>query len=440
MNKHYVFEWWKQQRCRTLKEQDIPAAAGQPDPVGMQAPMTDPNMQQTPPQGDDPNIANMMQQNIPQQQPAPEDISQDPDAPDMPEEQPDQDFEQWKKTYFKESISGDSNKMMDMLKQWRDKPDLEPYQWKFVEDNWNIQLLRQNSNIEKASKEIRRNLKDQLDENNPATSVVNNITAVLETETMLNQIFLKLNGYAGLKGDLHRKYIASLLGAVQVGSGGNTEDVIFNERNYSIMVSTRFNARWGDVAIGNWALREDDPQRYLTEPELQRLEGGSPEEREVLRRRIVMESISDLYNTRAFVINVVGEDGTIYHLGWDLSNSLRSAYTTGKLIVRARHHQNSEAMITDDGEIVPFVDIEVVYTKETGEQDPEGMPAVEHKPFMERRDGMLFLSADLETIRDAATSFQGAVFKEVPYRGNPSDLNVMKRCVYSAHELLMRQC
>jgi len=35
---------------------------------------------------------------------------------------------------------------------------------------------------------------------------------------------------------------------------------------------------------------------------------------------------------------------------------------------------------------------------------------------------------------------QGTDFKETPYQGNPSDLKALKKCVYSAHDMLMRQC
>ena len=53
---------------------------------------------------------------------------------------------------------------------------------------------------------------------------------------------------------------------------------------------------------------------------------------------------------------------------------------------------------------------------------------------------MLFLTAGLPTIKEAAESMQGTEFKEISYAGNPSDLKALKRCVYSAHDLLMRRC
>jgi hypothetical protein len=430
----------------SLKEFEIPPTTSPGDPSGGGPPTTDANTglgavgnttTDTSDQNDshaDPNIANQMPQE-------PDDISNDPPTPDMPEEKTDvKDFEKWKNEYLQESIKGDTNKLTDMLSMVRDKEGLQRVQRKFVDDNWNVQLIRQNANVEKASKEIRRNIKDQLDRNNPATSVVNHMAAVLETDPNLNNIFIKLSGYGGLKGDLHRKFIAALIGAVQVGSGANTEDLIYNEKDYSILVSTRLNAEWGDVMLGNWSMKEDDADRYLSEPEKKRLDEGSPEEKDVIRRRVILESIVHQFQTRAFVITVVADDGSIATLGWDIAGSLKAAYADGKLIVKTKVSDSSEAMITDEGQVVPYMDLSIYYGKETGEQNEDGSPEVEELSFIEKRNGMLFLTADLKVIKEAASSMQGIVFKEAPYNGNPSDLLTLTRCIYTAHDLLMRKC
>jgi hypothetical protein len=436
MHNHNLEDW--------LVEQDIPGFGGggipaQPDPAGGQAPMSDPNQGMAPNvqgPGGDPNITNM-QQAMPTEEP---DISQDPQSPDMPESKNDgDDFEVWKNGFMKEAIAGDVQKMKEMLSDVRDK-ELLAYQEKFVNDNWNICMIRENSNYATASKQIRKLIKEQLDKNNPATTVVNHITDTIVNDPFLESRYITISGYGGLKGDLHRKHIAALTGSVQVGSGANEEDIIFNENDYSIQMSTRFNAQWGEVMIGPWSLREDDPDRYLSEPELRRLEGGSPEERDVLRRRVVMESIAHAYEDRAFIINVVADDGTIHHFGWDLASSLRGAYSEGKVIVKTRHSDNSEAIIDDDGKIIPMIDLDILYMKETGSVDVDGMPEKEEINFMRRRNGMLFLTADLHTVRESASMLQGAVFKETPYRGNPSDLKELKRCVFSSNDLLMKRC
>jgi len=153
-----------------------------------------------------------------------------------------------------------------------------------------------------------------------------------------------------------------------------------------------------------------------------------------------MESIAEAFKRRAFLINVVAEDGTNYTLGWDLSGSLRGAYTDGKLVVKTIQSENSDAMIDDDGKIIPYVDIKIKYMKETSNVDADGKPIMEEHDFMERIDGILFLTAQLQIIREASTAFSGIVFKENAYKGNPSDLKVLMRCIPSAPELLMRNC
>lgn len=410
-----------------LFEEEIPMQ--NPGIEEPQAPSPEPSASNPPPQEMHPPV---QQQELP-------DISSDPQHPDMPEEMEPQDFEQWKDTFFREAIRGDASKLLDLIQQVRDL-ELEPYPRKFVEDNLQIVFLRQNANIDKACRQIRTLIRDELDQNSPSVSLVNHIFTTLESMPELNNIFIKLKGLLGMKGDLHRKFISALIGAVQVGSGSNNEDVIYNEKDYSIRLSTRFNDKWGRVEIGKWSLHEDDPDRYLTDPEQKRLEEGSPEEKDVLRRRIVMESIAETFRKRAFIVNVVGKDGTVYTLGWDLATSLRSAYADGKLVVKTMRSENSEAMIDSDGAIVPFVDLKIKYIKETGEIDEHGQAGKEEHEFIEKIDGILYLTAQHQILQEAASSFQGIVWKESPYRGAPSDLVTLMRCVPSASECLLRFC
>ena len=432
-----VYEDW------LVVEQDIPPLAGQPDmpagTAGAGALGSGPGgFPQAGPAGTDPNQQppdpNITQQGLPEQ---PDDVTQDPQTPDMPEEGEDLDFEQWKVKYFKQSVIGDPNEMLDLLKQVRER-SLEPYERKFVEDNIQIQYLRQNANVKSASDKIRKLIKEELDKNNPSVSLVNHLDEILKTMPELTNVFIKITGLLGAKGDGHRKYIAALLNAVQVGSGGNTEDIVLNDKEYSIGISTRFNSLFGDVSIGKWELKEDDPEKFLKEPELRRLENGSPEEKDALRKRIIAESIADKFKTRAFIFNVVDNDGTVIFLGWDLANSLRSAFKDGKLIVKLTKSDNSEAMIEDNGAIVAFMDMKINYRKPTGKLDADGNKDYQELPFMERREGFLFLTATSSLLSEAATTLQGMSCKLIPYNGNPSDLKALARSAPDATELLLR--
>ena len=435
MHKAVLEEWLNEaEGDPAINPSGNPPAQGLGIPPAQDAPPADPNAPVPPQAKEDPNIN--AQSNQDEEAP---DRSEDPEAPDMPEEEEKQNFEEWQDTFFRESTKNDPSKLIDLIQQIRDT-DLESYPRKFVEDNLQICFLRQNANIDKASKEVRKLIKNELDQNNPAKSLVGHINSALKTMPELNNVFIKIKGLLGSKGDMHRKYVSSLIGGIQVGNGGNSEDIIYNEKDFSIRISTRFNDKWGRVEIGKWALKEEDPETYLTEPEQRRLEEGSPEERDVLRRRIVMESIADHFKKRAFIVHVVDKDGTINMLGWDLGASLRNAYTEGKLIVKTILSQNSEALINDDGKIVPAVDLKIVYLKETGELDEDGKPVTEENDFIERIDGILYLTGSQQILKEASTSFSGIIWQEIPYSGNPSDLKVLMRCVPNAPEILMRQC
>lgn len=385
----------------------------------------------------DPN-ANAQQQQEPE--PEQDDAMQDPQHPDMPEpDNANQNFEEWKNEFFALAIKGDPNEMIASLKDIRDR-DLDPTQRKFVEDNLQIQYFRQDSNIYKASQEIRRTIRQQLDKNYPATNLATYITQTLEKFPDLNEIFYKLPGFYGMKGDLHRKFIASLLSAVQVGGGGNREDLVYSEKDYSINISTRFSTEWGEIQLGKWSIQEDDPQRYLEEPELARLQDGSPEEKNVLRHRVTIASIAERFRTRAFIIHTVSTDGVINCLGWDLGDSLTGGYTDGYLRVRNRTVGTQDAMINAEGEVIKITEPEVKFLLKTGKHDITGKPEQKEEDFLKQITGNLYFVGDMKLLRSAGSALQGFVFKEVPYNGNPSDLKSYQRCIPSLQEMLMRKC
>ena len=247
----------------------------------------------------------------------------------------------------------------------------------------------------------------------------------------------------GAKHDLHRKFIAALLGAVQFGSGADSEDLLFEDLpdNLSVKISTRFSARWGEVILGGWMLREDDPESLLKNPELHRLENGSPEEKDVLRRRVVMESIARRYKERAFIINVVGTDGTIYHLGLDLGVCLRTAYIDGKLVVRNKSSDALEAFIDKEGAIITIPEMSILYVKDAEDVTDPSQPEKEELELIKHKNGHLVLTAPLDLIKEISTTLQGIKFKETPFQGNPTDVLRQMRCVPTPSEMIItRDC
>ena len=371
-----------------------------------------------------------------------DDLTQDPQVPDMPEGISDDgaDFEDWRQEFFDLAIKADTNDMIDAIGQVRDR-QLDAAQRRFVEDNLEVVLFRQDANLDKASKEIRKLISQELDRNYPSVSVMQHINNTLESYPLLRNVYIKMAGMGSRKASYHRQFIASLLGAVVVGGGGGKEDMIFPARDYSINISSRFYTKFGDISLGKWTMQEDDPEKFLSDSELERLEEGSPEEKRVLRRRIVLESIATKYNNRAFLINIVEPDnGALHSFAWDVAEGLRAGYKEGKLVVRKRKTEFRDAQIDDNGAIIPLFDLSVLYRQEGSSTDDMGNPKTDEVPFMERRDGTLYLTASQETLQELAGGMPGMFYNSQAWEGNPSDIVDLMRCRPSIVEALMRRC
>lgn len=416
-----------------LEQDDLPMQmpAGMPDMGGQ------PNM---PNDQGDPNIANMPD-GEPSQDMGDDDITNDPQSPDMEDfSDNSSDFEEWRKEFFDLAIKGDANLILDAIGQVKDRKLTAP-QRRFVEDNFQIALLRQDANFDKASKEIRKLMNQELDRNNPSVSIMEHLKNTLQSYPVINDIFVKLAGQGAFKAELHRRMIGALLGAVQTGSGGNRQDLIYPARDYSINISTRFYTEFGNVNIGKWTLQEDDPGRYLTEPELERLQEGSPEEKRVLRRRICLESISTKFSTRAFLVHVLEPDtGTLHSFAWDVSEALHAGYKEGLLVVRKRKSSFRDAMIDDNGDILPLFEYSINYKQNTGELNKFGVSQSEEVPFLEQRNGSLYLLADSALLQQISGGMPGMRYHSQPYQGNPSDIIMLMRCAPSTVEMMMRRC
>jgi hypothetical protein len=137
---------------------------------------------------------------------------------------------------------------------------------------------------------------------------------------------------------------------------------------------------------------------------------------------------------------VLADNGTIYFIGLDLSNVLRSGYDNGVLTVSTFQNDASEALFDAEGNLTTLQDIKIQYQKETGEMDENGSPLKDKTEFLVKKDGMLLINASLETLMDAAGNVNGLSIKELPFNGNPSDLINLIRCVPSSPELILRNC
>ena len=382
-----------------------------------------------------------------QQNPPPEDdVTQDPELPDFDDQQEEEEskkkmsFEEWKHKFLHLSTKSDVGEMLDMIGKIRERPNLEPHNRKFVEDNLQILLYRQEDSVRAATKKIRQLIKEDLDRTNPGTVLMQHIMTVLGEDQSLFQNFIKFSGLFSLKADLHRKFICALLGAVQVGGGGTRPDILYVGPDYTIGISTRCATQFEEINLGKWYLKVNDPEKYLTESELDDLHDGSPDLKQALRRKVQMESIADKFEERAFLVHVIQMDGTVFGLGWDLGDSLTASYKDGKTIIRAKKSEEKNAMITSDGKVVPLENAEILYVRESGETDDNGKPEMIEVPFIEQKDGNLYLSTELKTLQNAASTLTGMFFKEFPYNGNPSEVPAIRNCVPSVSEMINKKC
>lgn len=370
------------------------------------------------------------QTNQPEQPEQPEQSGLEP-TPDVPENNDEIEFNTWRNEFFKLAVCGDTDKMIDSINEIKDQ-NLDSAQMKFVDDNLKILLLRQDANFDKVSKNIRKSLKTDLDQSHPGVSLLQVISPEVNSNPVLNEIIIKLFGFHGLKGELHRKFIAALTGSIQVGGGGEKEDLVFNEKEYSINISTRMAGSFGEITIGKWSLKENDASKFLAEPEMTRLQEGSPEEKKALAHRIVLDSIAEKFKTRAFFIQVVTVDGNVYSIGWDIGESLKDAYRDGKLIIKSDMSSDSDAFIGEDGKIIALKNIGI-YAKSGDENEQKEMP------FIENRSGILYFTADLDTMNSIGSSISGMMFQSQPFTGSPEQFRELTRATPDLATLLLRR-
>lgn len=373
----------------------------------------------------------------------PEDnVVNDPQTPEVPEEKEEITFEQWKIKFMTMFKNDDVNEMLKSLQPWTQQIDLEVPQKKFITDNQAILQFRQDANIDKISKELRKLIKQSLDKNSPATSLMRHLlTALSKAENpAIRNILIKLPGFYGMKGELHRKYLASLFGMVQIGNGGTDSDLLFIGPDYTIKTSTRFAQEFGNISIGEWTLKKDEAEEILSKSEMDMLSDGSPEERTVLRRRIMIESIAKKFKERVFLIQVVTAEGNLLNLGMDLSDCIISGFNEGKFIIRTNNSEEKSVQVSENGEMITLLDVNLLFTKVLPEVDGNGIRKVKHEPFLQQRSGQLSLVADMETLKEVSLALPGCFFRELSSNliGDPRFILDIQKKIPSLSEMLLR--
>ncbi len=361
----------------------------------------------------------------------------EPTDPDLPEEDEDKDFELWRGEFIELSSKLNIKDCLESLRPWKDKvSDLEPPQAKFVNDNYAIFNYLQDPLIYESMKEIRNLIKEQLDKTYPGTVLMQHLTTVIGKKDPLQQVLIKLFAAYGMKADLHRKYVAALLCAVQTGGGNRIWDLVYCEKDFTINIDTRFVTDFGRIELGRWSLKTSDPDQILSDSELDQLKDGSPDMRQSLRRRVTLESFANHFKKRSLLVHINHPEGGTHCVGWDLGESLLAGYHDGRIVVRSHQSDQKRANITESGDIVPLLDTDFLYVQETGETDDSGNPEAVEVPFIEIRDNVAYLVADKKTLENAGAVLNGMFIKEIPYNGNPSDLKGIRDSIPNLDAIL----
>ena len=476
--------------------EDQAAASGNPSDFDSQ----DPNLNAGPPEAEDQNpVDNVGPVNS---DPSPENQEMD----DFTSE-PEIDFQAEKIDYMNLALGQKHDEMMDKLLEMRDIENLSPGEYKFIEDNINVLSLSRDIDFADAQKKIYKRIKEQfapladpgdgveIPEIEPSgtapgaeagitisqepteqpqysaehynsgqglkslTEATNELGEIsgLEMYSIISQeieryeeiknSLLKLPSFYSMKADLFRKILCSVLNGVQIGSGGTLEDIFIplREDGVGIKACTRCYTDFGNIEIGKWTLNFDDPEQYLSEEELKKLNiDGSPEEREVLRKRVVIESLADKFIDKIYLILIVDpNNGSRTEVGINFSELLREGWKNGNISINFKASVGKgEAAINQDGELIDLKDIVVNYIKENPDNlDEEGAPVKEEIELMKQKNGNLYISAPREDFENFVNTVEAGIFFDKKHpEFDKEQLTVIQRCVPDIKEFLLKKC
>ncbi len=273
------------------------------------------------------------------------------------------------------------------------------------------------------------------------------VSEELERFEAVKEALIKLPAFYAMKADLFRKIICSLTNGVQIGSGGQLEDIFIPvaENGIGIKLSTRCYTDFGNIEIGKWMVQFNDPEKYLAEEELEKLNNtGSPEEKEVLRKRVVVESIAHKFKDKIYIVLIVNPNvGTRREIAFNFSELIRDGWKNGYISVEFKASVNKgDAGIQIDGELVDLQDIVLDFVRENPDElDEEGLPVKEHIEFINHKHGKLYISITNEDFSDFASNAQSGLFtNEKNFDQGPDQLLTIQRCIPDIKEILLKKC
>lgn len=307
---------------------------------------------------------------------------------------------------------------------------------------WNLKNIKLNEQEELDPQERPDGLGDV-----SGTELMSIFSNEIDRYEMVKDVLQKLPSFYSMKADLFRKTIASLMNAVQIGSGGTLEDLFIpiGENGVGIKVCTRFYTMFGNIQIGKWSVQFNDPENFLSDVELEKLtNSGSPEEKEILRKRVVIESLSENFKDKVYVVMIVNPNtGQRHEIGFNFSELVKDGWKNGYISVdfKASVGEGS-AGVKVDGELIDLQEIHISYVKTSVDKlDEEGMPSKELIDLLELKNEQLYLTISQEEFINFVNDAQAGIFySSKEFDRGPEELKKVQRCVPDIKEIVLRQC
>jgi len=279
------------------------------------------------------------------------------------------------------------------------------------------------------------------------TEVFSILSSEIDQYPNITNVLTKLPSFYSMKSDLFRKVVAATMNGIQIGSGGTLEDVFvpIGKDGVGIKICTRIYTDFGNVMIGKWNIKFNDPENFLSDSELQKLnDTGSPEEKEVLRKRVVIESVAENFKDRVFMVLIINpEDGTRHEIGFNFAELVRDGWKNGYISVQFKANVGKgDAGVKVDGELIDLQSIDINYVKENPDElDEEGMPVKEQIELLRQENGLIYLTImgdEFTSFADAAKA--GLFHMSKPFDSGPEELVRIQRCVPTLQEILLKRC
>lgn len=333
------------------------------------------------------------------------------------------DFDDFRQDYIEMSVNAKPEELMDKLGDLSGIIDLGPKEKKFTSDNLQILQLMEDKDIYEASRKL-HHIEDPME-------MMAQLSETIDKVETLRNVTFKLTSFFGMKSDLYRKFVASLLGAVQVGGGGTVEDlVIAPTKGQRTLLCTRFYTVFGYIDLVPWSLHEGDADMFLKDIERERMETGSPEEKRVLLKRTILSSITNVVGNKIFLVCVVSRStGRRTEFAFRMDRFLNQGYEKGLLEVNLSE-ESDRLEVFPDGSTRPPAKLQIKFV------DPEG----EDKEFIEWMRGSLYMTAEPETIETLADLIGESFYNRTDFEGDEEELETAQNCIPTLPDMLLRRC